>query len=80
MKGEYSRAGEKLRVVVVVMGDLPRSPRMRNHICSLLQRGAGVEVICQLQSELPAELADRPRLKIHALPAPALGGRHRPPP
>jgi len=74
---EQPRHGGMLRVVVVVMGDLPRSPRMRNHIRSLLERGAEVEVICQLQSEVPTELAFAPRLRIHALPTPALDARHR---
>ncbi len=65
-----------MQAIVVVLGDLSRSPRMLYHVHSLLESGAVVRVICQLDGELPWMLQGRQGLNLKVLPSPRLKGRH----
>lgn len=77
--GRDAVAGEPLagvRVAVVVLGDLGRSPRMLRHAGALLASGAAVDLIGHAGAPLPSALAAHPRLHVRPLPAPRWAGRH----
>ncbi|MEM7481913.1 MAG: glycosyltransferase [Acidobacteriota bacterium] len=61
---------EGVRISVVVLGDLGRSPRMRYQALSLAAEGAAVDLIGYRQSALPQRLQENPRVTVHSLPAP----------
>jgi len=58
-----------MRVVVAVLGDLGRSPRMLYHALSLADSDADVELVGYRESELPAAVAAHPRIRVWALRA-----------
>ena len=58
------------RVGVVVLGDLARSPRMKNHALSLLAAGFSVDLVGYTSSPLPPTITTRARVRSLA-PVPA---------
>ena len=70
-----------MRVCVVVLGDVGRSPRMQYHAFALASRLADVDLIGGGGSELRREVAEHPGLRLHLLAdrraAPPAGGRAR---
>jgi beta-1,4-mannosyltransferase len=59
----------RMRVVVVVLGDLGRSPRMLYHALALADSDADVELVGYRESELPDEVARHPRIRVWPLRA-----------
>jgi len=57
----------RMRVVVAVLGDLGRSPRMLYHALSLADSDADVELVGYRDSELPAEVRGHARIRVWAL-------------
>jgi beta-1,4-mannosyltransferase len=70
-------APASIRVAVVVLGDLGRSPRMLYHACALGDTGAAVDLIGYRTHELPAAVAAHPRIRVHRLWAPVPGAGAR---
>lgn len=66
----------RLRVTVVVLGDLGRSPRMLYHAAALADSDADVDLVGTLEHDLPAAVRDHPRVVVHRLPAAAVPSRH----
>lgn len=66
-----------MRVAVVVLGDLGRSPRMQYHALALAESGARVDVVAYAGSEPLRTLREHPRVCLHlmAAPAPATSSR-----
>jgi beta-1,4-mannosyltransferase len=62
-----------IRVVVIVLGDLGRSPRMLSHARALAKRGAQVDLVGYLESGIGADLARSPQIQLHPLRAPVSG-------
>jgi beta-1,4-mannosyltransferase len=56
-----------MRVAVVVVGDLGRSPRMQYHAHALAASGADVDVIGYEGAPLPQFLVSQPRVRVHRL-------------
>jgi beta-1,4-mannosyltransferase len=56
-----------MEVCVIVLGDLARSPRMLNHVHSLISQGFKVNLIGYHDSFISADLTSSPRLKIISL-------------
>jgi beta-1,4-mannosyltransferase len=67
---------DRIRVTLVVLGDLGRSPRMQYHALALAEDLAEVVVIAYRESALPASLREHPHVSVRALPPPH-AGRHR---
>jgi beta-1,4-mannosyltransferase len=65
------------RVVVVVLGDLGRSPRMQYHAEALAEAGARVDVVAYSGSEVPPALCDHPRVRLLLSPSPPRLGANR---
>jgi beta-1,4-mannosyltransferase len=64
-----ARSGDaRARCVVVVLGDLGRSPRMLLHALALAEV-ADVDLVGYAGAELPAAVADHPAIAVHHLPA-----------
>jgi len=59
---------QAIRVTVVVLGDLGRSPRMRYHALALADSGVEVDLIGYAGSALPRALWDHPRIRCHLMP------------
>jgi beta-1,4-mannosyltransferase len=57
-----------MRVTVVVLGDLGRSPRMQYHAEALAAQQIDVDVVARAGSALHAQLRDHPRITCHLLP------------
>ena len=57
-----------MRVTVVVLGDLGRSPRMQYHAEALAAHQVDVDVVARAGSALIAGLRDHPRVTCHLLP------------
>ncbi len=60
---------QQRRAVVLVLGDLGRSPRMANHATSLAANGWAVDLVGYSGASLPAALRDDPRVRVHAVAA-----------
>jgi len=60
--------------LVVVLGDLGRSPRMLNHAPALLARGWAVTLAGLRETELPADLAAHPAVRVLAADLPVEAG------
>jgi beta-1,4-mannosyltransferase len=60
---------QAIRVTVVVLGDLGRSPRMRYHALALADCGVEVDLIGYAGSALPRALCDHPRIRCHLMPS-----------
>ena len=58
-----------MRVAVVVIGDLGRSPRMLYHARALVVNGADVDLVGLRGAALPAALDRNPRVTVHTLSA-----------
>ncbi|KAK9472850.1 uncharacterized protein V1510DRAFT_416220 [Dipodascopsis tothii] len=56
------------RAVVLVLGDIGRSPRMQYHVLSLVERGFAVDFCGYMETEPLRELAAHPDVAIHAIP------------
>jgi beta-1,4-mannosyltransferase len=59
--------GNARRAVVIVQGDLGRSPRMQYHAFALAVNGLQVDFVGMAGSGLPAALRDRANLAVHAI-------------
>ena len=55
--------------IVLVLGDLGRSPRMQNHALSLAQHGYDVTLIGNSGSDLYADVRSSPQIKTLNLPS-----------
>jgi beta-1,4-mannosyltransferase len=66
-----------MRVAVVVLGDLGRSPRMLYHARSLGDTVGDVDLVGYVESEIPAAIASHPRIRVHRLRAPVSGAAAR---
>jgi hypothetical protein len=58
-----------MRVIVAVLGDLGRSPRMLYHALALADSEADVELVGYRESELPADVARHPHIRVWPLRA-----------
>ena len=61
-----------MEVCVIVLGDIARSPRMMNHVSSLLDAGFKVKLIGYTDSAIPNLLSENPNVKILSLRSKAL--------
>ncbi|PWW72360.1 Glycosyltransferase Family 33 protein [Tuber magnatum] len=61
---------QKPRVVVVVLGDIGRSPRMQYHALSIARKGGLVDLVGYDESAPRPELVDNPNIKMCPLPPP----------
>ena len=59
-----------LRVAVLVLGDLGRSPRMQYHALALADEGASVDLFGYRGHPPDRAVALHPRIRVHLLPAP----------
>jgi beta-1,4-mannosyltransferase len=66
----YRRQTARNSAVVAVLGDIGRSPRMQNHICSLAQQGLQVDVIGYSGSAPLSSLLESTQVRFHYLPIP----------
>jgi beta-1,4-mannosyltransferase len=66
-----------MRVTVVVLGDLARSPRMQYHALALAARGVQVDAVGYAALGEPAEPVTHPGITHHLLRSPALRTRTR---
>ena len=57
------------RVQILVLGDIGRSPRMRNHATSFARQDVEVDLVGYVESELPAEIQNDSHITVHRLPA-----------
>ena len=57
--------------MVIVLGDLGRSPRMMNHVSSLVDNGFTVDFIGYNSSSLPDIIINNPKIRVHSLPTPS---------
>jgi beta-1,4-mannosyltransferase len=64
-----------MRVCVVVLGDLGRSPRMQYHALALADDGDEVDLVGYAGRPPDAAVAGHPRIRIHLLPPPWRGRR-----
>ncbi len=63
-----------MRALVLVLGDLGRSPRLLAHAASLLRAGHDVHLVGGMRTALPTGLAGEARLHVHALALGEAGG------
>ncbi|KAH6659334.1 chitobiosyldiphosphodolichol beta-mannosyltransferase [Truncatella angustata] len=61
---------ESVRVHVLVLGDIGRSPRMQYHALSIAKHGGTVDLIGYDESPLHPDLANSPKVIVHPLPLP----------
>jgi len=61
--------GAKKKAYVVVVGDLGRSPRMRNHALSLASEGYDVTMVGYLESKVGAEVESNSNIAVTDMPA-----------
>jgi len=66
-----SSDARRMRVTVVVLGDLGRSPRMLYHARALGDTVAEVDLLGYVEHPLPAAVASHPHVRVHRLRAPA---------
>src|SRR5262245_27277523 len=60
-----------MRVAVVVLGDLGRSPRMLYHAKALAAQGADVDLVGYVDSALPSSVRDNQRIAVHSVGGPS---------
>ncbi len=66
-----------MRAVVVALGDLGRSARMRYHAQALSAHGVDVDLVGFDGTPLPRAITDDPRITVHRLSASLCGmARH----
>jgi len=68
---------QNVRVAIVVLGDIARSPRMRHHATAMAAEGATVDLIGYVENDFPAALARHPRIHVRELPAHRSSGSER---
>jgi len=68
MLGSSRRSHESMRVTVVVLGDLGRSPRMQYHAEALAAHEVDVDIVARAGTAPIAGLRDHPRITCHLLP------------
>ncbi|KAF3022111.1 mannosyltransferase [Neopestalotiopsis sp. 37M] len=61
---------ESVRVQVLVLGDIGRSPRMQYHALSIAKHGGSVDLIGYNESPLHPELASNAKVAVHSLALP----------
>src|SRR4030095_646107 len=61
-----------MRAVVVALGDLGRSARMRYHAQALAANGVDVDLVGLEGTPLPRGITDDPRIAVHRLAPPGL--------
>ncbi len=66
----------RIRVTVVVLGDLGRSPRMLYHAAALADSDAAIDLVGSVEHALPADVGDRPQVRVHRLPSASVATRH----
>lgn len=69
----YGDRSTRRRIIVYVVGDIARSPRMCNQASSFSLHGWQVELCGYVESALPNYIEEDPRITVHALPALAPG-------
>lgn len=72
-----SRYRAKMRTVVIVIGDLGRSPRMQYHALSLAGAGHDVDLIGLEGAAVAPVVATNPRIHVHRMPDRSFAGRAR---
>jgi beta-1,4-mannosyltransferase len=65
-----SRNRQDVSVQVVVLGDIGHSPRMVNHVRSIVSRGGTVQFVGYKDSSLKGDIANHPNVKFCLLPRP----------
>jgi beta-1,4-mannosyltransferase len=68
---------DSMRMTVAVLGDLGAARGCLYHALALADSGADVDLVVYLEHALPERIAMHPRIRVHALPAPAGAGRQR---
>src|SRR5438132_1649148 len=68
--GEH-RSGRTVRVTVVALSDLGRSPRICYHALALAEAGSRVELVGYVETSLDPALDRHPAIRVHPLRAPA---------
>lgn len=63
------------RVVIVVLGDLGRSPRMQRHALELAERGVPVSLVGHNETPLIPALAEHPQVTLNAIALPRMTAR-----
>jgi beta-1,4-mannosyltransferase len=64
-----------MRAVVVALGDLGRSARMRYHAHALAAHGVDVDLVGLEGTPLPRAITDEPRIRVHRITPPGLRRR-----
>src|ERR1700712_3066386 len=64
-----------MRAVVVALGDLGRSARMRYHAQALAAHGVDVDLVGLEGTPLPRAVTDEPRISVHRIAPPGLRPR-----
>src|SRR5258705_12121800 len=64
-----------MRAVVVALGDLGRSARMRYHAQALAANGVDVDLVGLEGTPLPRAITDEPRISVHRIRPPGLRTR-----
>ena len=64
-----------MRAVVVALGDLGRSARMRYHAQALAAHGVDVDLVGLEGTPLPRAMTDEPRIAVHRIAPPRLRTR-----
>src|SRR5262245_20484703 len=68
--GEEDRSGRAMRVTVVALGDLGRSPRICYHALALAEAGARVALVGYCETALDPAVERHPAIRVHAVRAP----------
>lgn len=66
---------EGVRIAVVVLGDIGRSPRMLYHALTCASHGAAVDLIGTVETPIPQVLRGQHGVTVHAVPGFGLGRR-----
>src|SRR4029078_8501227 len=64
-----------MRAVVVALGDLGRSARMRYHAQALAAHGVDVDLVGLEGTPLPRAISEEPRIHVHRITPPGLRAR-----
>ncbi|KAL7270464.1 mannosyltransferase [Rhizina undulata] len=59
----------KVRIVVLVLGDVGRSPRMMYHALSIARKGGQVDLVGYGDTSLPESITSNPNIKFYPLPS-----------
>lgn len=75
MRKWTDRTGNVARAVLVVLGDMGRSPRMQRHALALAENGVAVTLLGHLQTPLAPEVAGQSLIKTSVLQTPGVTAR-----